>query len=314
VSEAVVAVIDIGSNSIKLLVARRGTDGGLLEVFQRTEETRIGTGITGNPPRLGDEAMHRGIASVRSLLDDAARHAPGATALVATSAVRDASNREEFVSRLRDGTGHTLSVLKGEDEALLIGRGIACDPALGGAAAFYLFDLGGGSLEMLAFRDGQVVQSKSLQLGCVRVTELCVRDPARPLARDEARKVRAHVLGVVVRSRFRFDIPRPVTAVATGGTVTTFRAMRAAAEGVKLDESNPLVPVADVAELAAHIGDLAIEERRAIPGLPPERADVLPAALLTLVEIAQLAGVNEFRHSFYNLRFGLAAEMLGVGP
>jgi exopolyphosphatase / guanosine-5'-triphosphate,3'-diphosphate pyrophosphatase len=307
-----VAVVDIGSNSIKLLVAARDTAGRLVELAQRTEETRIGTGITDTPPRLRDDSIERGVASVRLLLGDAVRFAPAAVRIVATSAVRDAANRVDFISRLRAVTGHELTVLTGDEEARLIGRGIACDPALRGVSAFHLFDLGGGSLEMLTFRDGRAIQLASLQLGCVRVTEACVADAARPLGAATIAAVRAHVRAAVKASGFIFDLPPPATAVATGGTVTTLRLLQAAARQIDFAATDSRLRVADLEELAARLCAATLGERRAIPGMPPARADVFPAALVTLTEVARLAHVEAFQHSFYNLRFGLAAELLGI--
>jgi len=313
---ATVAVIDIGSNSIKLLVAARDPSaaGRLTQVFQRTEETRIGTGITDNPPRLRDEAMARAVVSVGTLLADAAAHGAEAIRIVATSAVRDAVNRDTFITRLREATGHTLTVLTGAAEAEGIGRGIACDPALADTREFYLFDLGGGSLEMLEFRDGAVRQLTSLQLGCVRVTERCVPEPARAFTAGEIEGVRSHVRHVIRESDFRFALEPPVVAVATGGTATTFRAVEAAASGKSFASTSPILPVPALNALAARLATLTIDGRRTIPGVPAARADVFPAALLTLVELAGFARAAEFRHSFYNLRFGLAADMLYGSP
>ncbi|MBE2214118.1 MAG: phosphatase [Opitutaceae bacterium] len=309
-----VAVIDIGSNSIKLLVATRDpvAPHHLAAVHQRTEETRIGTGITDNPPRLRDDAMDHALASVEALLADAVAHGAQAIRIVATSAVRDAVNRDVFIERLRSATGHVLTVLSGTEEAQGIGRGIACDPALEETREFYLFDLGGGSLEMLEFRDGVVRQLASLPLGCVRVTERCVAETARPLTAGEIEGVRSHVRHVLRESGFRFDLPSPVLAIVTGGTATTFRAVEAAASGKAFAATSPILPVAALNDLGLRLATLTIDGRRTIPGVPPARADVFPAALMTLVELAAFARATEFRHSFYNLRFGLAAEMLDV--
>ena len=307
------AVIDIGSNSIKLLVASRDTStGALVPLAQRTEETRIGTGITETPPRLHGDAMESALASIRLLLADAATHHAAAIRIVATSAVRDAVNRDVFIERVRAATGHTLTVLTGAQEAEGIGRGIACDPAINGRRSFYLFDLGGGSLEMLEFRDGSVAQLASLQLGCVRVTEHCLQDPNRALTVTEIESVRRHARNVIRESGFGFHVEPPVCAVVTGGTATTFRAVEAAASGKTFMATSPILPVSALNALGLRFATLAIHERRTIPGVPAARADVFPAALLTLVELAGFARATEFRHSFFNLRFGIAAAMLGA--
>jgi exopolyphosphatase / guanosine-5'-triphosphate,3'-diphosphate pyrophosphatase len=311
-SPSPVAVVDIGSNSIKLLVAARAADGSLHELTQHTKETRIGAGITGKPPRLGEEAMTNAVAAVQELLGLAALFKPAQVRVVATSAVRDAANRADFTARVQTATGHAVRVLSGDEEAHLIGRGIACEAALRSETAFYLFDLGGGSLEMLKLIGGRVVRAQSLQLGCVRVTEACVADPARPLAPGDIEKVRAHVRAIVAASGFAFDLPAPSPAVVTGGTATTVRAMRAATWGRALEVESPVLAIAELDRLAARVSAMPLDERRRVPGLPATRADVFPAALYTLIELAQLAAVDALRHSVYNLRYGLAAEALGL--
>jgi exopolyphosphatase/guanosine-5'-triphosphate,3'-diphosphate pyrophosphatase len=160
-SSGSVAVIDIGSNSIKILVAQRGPDGSVVPLKVRTLDARISAGISASEPRLSLDGMVRGVDAVRTLLADAAAYSPTQTALVATSAVRDALNGAEFRARVQEATGHAIRILSGEQEAALIGRGLTVDPALRGLRDFYVFDLGGGSLECLAFRDRRIEQAPS---------------------------------------------------------------------------------------------------------------------------------------------------------
>jgi exopolyphosphatase/guanosine-5'-triphosphate,3'-diphosphate pyrophosphatase len=305
-----VAVVDIGSNSIKMLAAARGRTTALAELAQRTEETRIGTGITGRPPRLAEAAMDRAAASVRRLLAHASPFAPRATKIVATSAVRDAANRAAFAGKILAATGHPLTVLTGGEEARTIGRGIACDPGLRAPPAFYAFDLGGGSLEILAFAEGRVRRAASLPLGCVRLTEHCVPDPRHALPEAAKERIRTHVRDALGPAAFAFDLPAPAFGVFTGGTVTTLRLLAAAAAGVGLDSTSATIPLAEVDALAERFASMDLGQRLAVPGMPARRADVLPAALFTLGEVARAAGVTALRHSFYNLRYGIADEML----
>ena len=171
-----VAIIDIGSNSIKLLVATRSAGGHVTALTHRTIDARISAGISRAAPRLSEDGMSRGVEAVHTLLADAAPFAPAHFVLVATSAVRDAHNGADFIARVRALTGHTIRILTGDQEANLIGRGLTCDPALTTLRDFYVFDLGGGSLECLAFRDRQIAQAVSLQLGCVRLTDKFVAE------------------------------------------------------------------------------------------------------------------------------------------
>jgi exopolyphosphatase/guanosine-5'-triphosphate,3'-diphosphate pyrophosphatase len=303
-----VAVIDIGSNSIKLLVAAAGGRGRMETVFTRTLDTRISAGISQAAPRLSEDGMARGVAAVRELVADSIRLAAQRTVLVATSAVRDAANGADFRAAVRAATGLSVRILTGPEEANLIGRGLTADPALTGLRDFYVFDLGGGSLESLVFRDRRAVQEVSLPLGCVRLTEQCVPDPSAPFTAAAA--VAARVRAVFAPAGFSFSLGPGGSAVGTGGTVTTARAILAARAGLPLEQSPALVPVESLRELLRSVGGLPLAERRAVAGLPAGRADVFPAALATLVAVAELGHFPGYLHSFYNLRWGLAAEEL----
>lgn len=307
---ATVAIVDIGSNSIKILVATRGADTRVAALHHRTIDARISAGISKTAPVLGEDGMARGLAAIQSLLADAAPYAPARVVLVATSAVRDALNGPDFRARVHAATGHNIRILSGDEEANLIGAGLTCDPALAALDNFYVFDLGGGSLECLAFRDRRIVQAVSLQLGCVRLTEKFVADSTAPFAESAAIAIAAHTRAIVSAAGFAFSLPQSAVAVGTGGTITTVRTILAARAGTSLDQTPPIVTLAQLRELLALLGPLSLAARRQISGLPPARADVFPTALATMIALAELGGLDAFLHSFYNLRYGLAAEAL----
>ena len=140
-----VAVLDIGSNSIKILVAERDAGEPPVALWQQAIDARISMGISAALPQLTEDGMARGLEAIKELLAAAAPHAPERAVLVATSAVRDAGNGAEFSRRVSQATGFDLRILSGEEEANAIGRGLTCDPALADLQDFYLFDLGGGA-------------------------------------------------------------------------------------------------------------------------------------------------------------------------
>lgn len=310
-TSSAVAVIDIGSNSIKLLVASRNAQGELVILKSQTEETRIGAGISQAKPFLSKESMARGRESIRKLLSEAEPFAPAKIALVATSAVRDAANGQEFRDCIRAAMGHTVQILTGEEEANLIGKGLTEDPALADLQDFYLFDLGGGSLECLSFRARKVEQSLSLQLGCVRLTERCLPHPDQPMSREAQTAISRLTQDTLSASAFRFSLPPGSPAVGTGGTVTALRILEGADLGKKWTDTSPIVPVDAIKSAFAKTASLDLAARKQIPGMPASRADVLPTALLTLITLAELGHFNGYRHSMYNLRYGLASELLG---
>lgn len=302
-----VAVIDIGSNSIKLLVAARGEGSRLVARQIRTIEARISAGISSENPRLGPDGAERGVQAVAGLVADANAFGPRQIIIVATSAVRGAANGPEFCARIQAETGHPVRVLTGGEEAGLIGRGLLCDPALESLRDFYVFDLGGGSLECLYFRDRTVVQEVSLPLGCVRLTEVFVADPAAPFA--AGKPIAAHVRKAVVDAGFSLTQSAP--AVGTGGTLTTARAVLGARTGLALEQTDPRLTAGQLRDMLAQVGGLSLADRKLVPGLPPARADVFPTALATLIALAGLGGFEAYHHSLYNLRWGVAYEALG---
>jgi exopolyphosphatase/guanosine-5'-triphosphate,3'-diphosphate pyrophosphatase len=312
VKNPTVAVIDIGSNSIKILVATHAADDSVQALKYRTIDARISAGISQNAPRLSEEGMARGIAAVTALLQDAGAFRPIKTILVATSAVRDAQNGLEFRERVRAATGHDIRILSGEEEANLIGRGLTCDPTLTSLRDFYIFDLGGGSMECLSFRDRRIEQVASLPLGCVRLTEKFVRDVSGAFTNEAYDAIKLHTRDTIAQSGFSFLLPPTATAVGTGGTLTTVRTVLAARAGKSLEQTDSTITVRDLREMLSWLGALSLEKRKQIAGLPPARADVFPAALATLIALAEIGGFSAFRNSLYNLRYGLAAQALAA--
>ena len=310
VNPSPIAVVDIGSNSIKLLVAARGDHGILQALVQRTLDVRISAGISQERPRLSDEGIARGLTAIQDLLALAGEFFPAQIILVATSAVRGAANGGDFSARVQAATGQPIRVLTGDEEAGLIGRGLLCDPALADFQDFYVFDLGGGSLECLTFRQRRIEQELSLALGCVRLTERFIVDSAAPITTAAATALALHVRDELKKSGFRFNLGA-AGAVFTGGSMTSVRAINGAMHGIALDDTPPIVSADTLAALVEEVLPLTLGERQKIPGLPAARADVFPAALITMLTVAEYGLIRLFHHSLYNLRWGVAAEALG---
>lgn len=303
------AVIDIGSNTIKALVAMRNEHGMLQSLEQRTLDLRISEGISAAAMRLTEDAIADGSEAVAELMAMISPHNPDHLGIVATSAVREATNGATFAKRIEGIAGQPLKILSGEEEARLIGRGLLCDPAMTKWNDFHVFDLGGGSLEVLTFRERELTHAVSLPLGCVRLTEQCVSDPTAPFSPVSAEAIRTHVR----RELLAADIPfsdEHMPAAFTGGTITTSRSILAAAKDVGFSQTTPRVTVELLGAILKKLGNLPLAERRAVPGLPARRADVMPTALATVIALAEFANLTEFQHSLYNLRWGMADSLL----
>ena len=301
----VAAVIDIGSNTIKLLVA---AGPGLQVIEESTEDTRISTGIGGELMLLLPEAIEAGVASVRRLWELARHHQPNLADIIATSAVRDAGNREDFTRPIAEATGIHPRTLSGDEEARLIGLGVAHDPNIDSGKPFYLMDLGGGSLELLEFSGGQVRQKVSLQLGAVRLKEKLLDDPDGSMTPALIDDVEEYVTEAVSASGFSFR--NPAALVGTGGAMTHARFLLGVEKGERKRNSAPILSFQEMCGLRNRLAVLPLEERQRVSGLPPSRADIMPVGLTVLTTIMALATVSSVVHSFYNLRYGLAAELL----
>jgi exopolyphosphatase / guanosine-5'-triphosphate,3'-diphosphate pyrophosphatase len=303
-----VAVIDVGSNSIKCLVARRHPGGGVFSIYENTLAVRISAGINADRPVLSHAALDAGTEAIGQLLAECERKGPLAeTVIVATSAVRDALNGEDFARLVYDRSGIPLTILSGEDEARLIGRGILEDPALHDLApSFCVADVGGGSLELIQVINGEVGLSTSLQLGAVRLTERFITDPKGPILATESLALERYVGEALQATAFPLGAP----VVGTGGTITVWRSMLAQARGVTVQEISPDLPRADLRQWLERFRHLSWEERCAIPGLPKPRADVTPAGFSIVEAILASAGADTLHHSRYNLRYGVSAETL----
>lgn len=306
-----IAVIDIGSNTIKLLVAEEDPQGTVATVDRKTLETRLGQGISSADPRFSPELINRATEAIVSLVAEARAFSPADIRIVATSAVRDALNRDELTAAVAEQTDLALEILSGRREAELIGTAIQLDPNIS-ASDFYVFDLGGGSLECLAFAGRQLAQVVSLPLGCVRLAEKLIAEPNAIFTEEDEHAVATEIDAVFDESHFTFSLPPQAIAVGTGGTLTTALNILAGQRGHALEEGPLCLSRADLRALLNHIGSRVFSDRLQVKGLSAGRADVFPTALATFLKLAELTGQDGFHHSFFNLRYGLAAEMLGL--
>jgi len=303
-----VAVIDIGSNSIKALVAEPDGPFGIRPVHESTLEVRISTGISGSPPVLSDSSIQKGVAAVESLYRECQSvENVSQTRIVATSAVRSAVNGEEFIRLIHARTGVLPGILSGQEEADGIAYGVRTDPAIRGAFnQFTVFDLGGGSLELIRFEEDHVQYRTSFPLGSVRLTEKFIRHPDGPVPQNEANALKNFIRETIANSGFPVSPP----LVGCSGGLTTWRAIRAAAAGLNIREGSAVFTHQDIAYMAGEVLSHDYGHRVAKLRIPAQRADIFPAALLTFQVLLELANTLEIRHSMHNLPYGIAWEAL----
>jgi exopolyphosphatase/guanosine-5'-triphosphate,3'-diphosphate pyrophosphatase len=307
------AAIDVGSNSLHMLIADVGPDGRIQVVDRVKEMVRLGRRAF-TSGRLSPEAMDLAVGTLRNFGRLArARHVERLGA-VATSAVREARNGGVLVRRLRRETGIPVRVISGPEEARLIFHAARHACGLDGGPHL-LVDVGGGSVELVLVRDGRALWMRSLPLGAARLAErFLAHDPPRPPEVRQLEKHLRHALGVLLA---RVRRAGTVRAVGTSGTVTTLVAMACAArgeDGARLHGS--CARAGEIARLRRRILAVDAERRAELPGSEAKRADLMPAAAVLVDHVLANAGIGELVACTWALREGLLLELGGLrtGP
>jgi exopolyphosphatase / guanosine-5'-triphosphate,3'-diphosphate pyrophosphatase len=298
------AVVDIGTNSTRLLLAEV-QDGRVGEVLEReTEITRLGAGVDADG-RLSEEAMDR----VYRVLDNYGklieRHGADKKVAVLTSAVRDASNGEEFASTVCERWGLEPHVLSGDDEARLTFLGATSERDTSDRTPILVIDIGGGSTEFVIGTGREMDFHVSNQAGVVRQTE-------RHLHSDPPTDSECEALARDVRSILSSGVPeqwrRAVGhAIAVAGTATSMASIAQGLEPYDPDKVEGYVlSVARCREIRDRLASLTLEERRQVRGLHPDRAPTIVAGTIILLETLALFGLDKVEVSEHDILRGAA--------
>ncbi len=284
-----VAAMDIGSNSVRLMIADLDGRGELTLVKKELVTTRIYEGLA-RTGKLSDVAMDRTLSAIRILKEKA--DAAGASPLYcfATAAVREAANRDVFLARARKECAVEVEVLTEEAEASVGFAGVR-EPGPRG-----ILDIGGGSTEIAVGRDQQVAYARSLKLGAVRALEKYpLGAPADPLALEAMRQWIAHefrTCGAEARAAAA-DLPG-IRWAGIGGTITTLAAidLKMAQYDCARVQGHMLTRTT-VEKTLQRLAGMTLERRRQVPGLQPERADIILGGAAIVLEFLLFQGVDE---------------------
>jgi exopolyphosphatase/guanosine-5'-triphosphate,3'-diphosphate pyrophosphatase len=293
-----VAVVDMGTNSTRLLVADVTGPGELTEVERILQITRLGAGVDRNR-RLADDAIGRTLAVVRRYREIADAHGARVLLATATSAVRDAANGAEFLARLQAETGFETRLLPGEEEARLTRLGVlAGRPEIAGDVA--IVDVGGGSTEV-SVGPGRAV---SLDAGCVRATE-------RWLAEDAVSPALQRHAAAELRDLFDAGVPDawlPVDrGIAVAGTATTIAALDLGLASYDAERIHGHVLTRDaIVAQRERLAPLTADERRAIGAVEPGRAPVIVGGILVLEAALDRLRLTEVEVSERDILHGIA--------
>jgi exopolyphosphatase/guanosine-5'-triphosphate,3'-diphosphate pyrophosphatase len=303
-----VACIDVGTNTVLVLVAERAPDdgqGGVRVIEDTASITRLGQGLD-KSPRLHPEARGRTLAVLRAA-GERARQAGARVLAVGTAALRRAEDGASFIAEAEQALGGRLEIISGEREANLSFHAVTGSfPELAGSA-LVVIDIGGGSTEIIVGDQGAVRSAVSHEIGSVRLTERCLAsDPPSPAELDHLRREIATVFAAVA--------PAPgATVVGVAGTITTLLAVRDRVDPYVAEKVHgQLLSRAEVSRALAELAALPLETRRTLPGLEPKRADVIVAGAAILEGALERLGATELVVSDRGVRWGICYEALGI--
>ncbi len=324
-----VAVVDIGTNSTRLLVADVDRESGALrELARRSEVTRLGEGVDASGS-LSDAAIDRVLKVLAEYHDEIEQHDCEANLAVLTSAVRDADNGEQFAARLREEYGLDARVLKGEEEAQLTflgamsgqagpeqppGQSAGEDSSANPKASepTVVIDVGGGSTEFVVGRGRIAGFHVSLQAGVVRMSE-------RHIDSDPPEPEELQALAGDVREVFADGLPASEREQVTRGIAVAGTATQAAAIEQELDPYDPArvdgydLQLGTIELLLARLADMDEAKRREVVGLHPDRAPTIVAGMIVLGEALRAFGLEHVEVSEHDILHGGALRLAGVG-
>ena len=304
-----IAAIDVGSNSIRLVVAEYDPATGVTIIDEVKEQPRLAAGLA-TSGRLDDTAIERAYATLRRMREVCQRRGVRRLNAVATAAVREAENGEDFTNLIREELEIPLRIIDGDQEASLSYRSVAHHFKLEGGRTI-VADIGGGSLELIGSVDGLVEYSTSLPFGAVRSTEVYLKGKRDP--RKEIASLRGQV-----RKRLKRVFPGRewlgASVIGSGGTFTNLGRMVAARRGIS--PANPVhgltVRVGEVEQLLEWLAPMTPEQRIRVAGLNPQRADIIVAGIAVTASLLDWVEARELTISAYGLREGLLLDMVGA--
>jgi exopolyphosphatase/guanosine-5'-triphosphate,3'-diphosphate pyrophosphatase len=308
------AVIDVGTNSIKLLVADVA-EHDVRPVWEGSIQTRLGQGFY-ETHRLQPEPIAQTAEAVAVFAETARRHEAAAIRVIATSAARDAANPADLLKAVEAASGLKVEIISGEQEAEWAFQGVTTDPKLA-RQHLLLLDVGGGSTEFILGRGGHKHFAQSFPLGTVRLLEKIPHsDPPRPDELAACRKWLKTFLDETVRPQLESALRREtksgrIQLVGTGGTTSILARMEAKMDDFDRERiEGTSLSLERVQWHVKHLWSLPLEERRQIIGLPKKRADVILPGVAIYEAVMEQFGFSELLVTTRGLRF--AAVMAGA--
>ncbi|MDR2855390.1 MAG: Ppx/GppA family phosphatase [Methanomicrobiales archaeon] len=308
-TERVIACIDLGTNSARLLIVQLYANFSYRILRQHKITVRLGEGefVSGY---LTDAAMDRAIVACRGFYEIALSFGAVEVIGYATSATRDAKNREVFLERLLKETGIDFDVISGNEEARLIWLGITSSTEIIENSVLFI-DIGGGSTEIIVGDQHGYSFLYSLHLGSIRTTTQFFSNPKGSIPQSELKALRKHIVGEVASVSSEIKQYAPTIAIGSSGTVINLEKV---ASKIETTHQQGILTRKELKALYLLLAGLSYSERCAIPGINKERCDIIVAGARILYEVMKACNIREIKVTEFGLRDGMLADYLARCP
>jgi exopolyphosphatase/guanosine-5'-triphosphate,3'-diphosphate pyrophosphatase len=304
------AVIDVGTNSIKLLVARL-KNGRMEIVADFIAVSRLGEG-SADTGLLAPEAMERTASAMKSMCGEARRLGADEIISVGTQALRASGNRGEFIDMAESVCGVKIRVISGEEEAELSFRAASSSSGNNADENVLVFDVGGGSCEIILGRVNDIARRASVPVGALSLYRNFFVTPDGAVTGDALNEAESYVSSLCAEMDIwrGFDPGSADICVGVGGTVTTLAAVSLSLESGKSEIDGAVLGSAEISRQIALYASTDIKSRKKIAGLPAERADIILPGACIVRSLMGMARMDELVASSRGLRHGLMEQML----
>lgn len=307
--EKTVAFIDIGTNSIRLLLVRINPNLTYTTISLQREPVRLGEGEFSNG-FLRPEAIHRAIVVCKQFADMARSNDATEIIAVATSATREAKNQKHFLQFLKQATGLNVRVISGVEEARLIYLGIANGVHMDGKTAM-MIDIGGGSTELIVGDSSSYQFLDSLKLGAIRLTtQFLQNDVDEPISDKQVSTISQYIRTTAIRAIQNINGLEFDRLYGSSGTVKNLADIAVLTTENRLRLREDTVSLPQIKDTLAYLASLPLAERINVPGINPKRADIIVPGGLILQTIMEELGVEELHVSEQALHDGMLIEYL----
>jgi exopolyphosphatase/guanosine-5'-triphosphate,3'-diphosphate pyrophosphatase len=305
----VVSFIDIGTNSVRLLVVRLNPNHSYTILTRQKQQVRLGEGEF-EDDEIKAEATERLVVVCRRFTDLARTFSTDEFVAVATSAMREATNQNEILHQLRQDAQIDIRVISGQEEARLIYLGVASGIHIEDRQAFFI-DIGGGSTEIAVGGDRTYQYLESFRLGAIRLSNLYyLSNNTGPVSADQYKRVQHHIRDTIIHSIKKIRSTKPVIAIGSSGTIMNLAEI--AQKGIHQNggNSDPVLSYKDLQKVIDLLCSLPLDQRRKVPGMNPERADIIIAGAAILDTFMKELGLDTIMTTGRGLQDGLLVDYL----